>query len=121
MGGPDPLHVNVLDSALSNRFNDPEIRRKALFKLEEMQKELKHLQASIGSLQQSIRSGVQFPGNNLARTKQQIRDWALSLVESESYIETLLGGGFVTAFRFDILVGRAVRLGRERGVADGGQ
>ena len=77
------------------------------------------------TLQRAIETNVQFPNAHVARTKQQLRDWVLSLIESEAYIEVMLSGSGPDDLLHKIgtlqnLARRAVQVGEERGKGDAG-
>jgi hypothetical protein len=97
-------------------------KQKAVVKLTEMARELEHIQMAISEIKRSIMTG---DGRGLASGVMNSRNWCLSLVESHSYVQSIVyaGGKSVGAWPFLQAVAlwhRAAELGVQRGEIDRG-
>jgi hypothetical protein len=86
----DILGVNSRLSSVTDLVDDPQMREAVLLKLDLMQRELAHTQASLTALQSQLR----MPGPAMNRTvhlKRQLRDWIVSVVMTHGYLEFMIG------------------------------
>lgn len=96
------------------------IKMKALRKLDEMERELQHLQKGIRQTRAALAQG---DGRTLASAVMNSRNWLFSLAESVAYIHAILrsseGSGSSGTYFVGVLLQRAFTLGEGRGRLDG--
>jgi len=119
----DPLKVHESRSIQpSDGFEKNQKRQqKTLSKLREMHRELPRILHAVRQLEHDVTfvgQRADAHGEKTNRSKHQLRDWLLSIIESQGYIETMMGGHAVN-YDFKELCKRAVELGRDRAKNDG--
>ena len=107
--GVNSIPVDVVDKGLA-------VRRKALQRLEVMQREVRHMQMAIIDLQRAL-SQEPLQQRALVSAMMNSRNWMLSLVVSHSYIQALYGK-YQNVDRLDDMASRAAMRGRGDGTVD---
>jgi hypothetical protein len=124
---PDPLGMRDPQSrsfwSNDDVFTDPKIKEKVLRKLEELRREIPRVRNAAGQLEHDIRqttpSVEQRTGQLPAQaSKELLRNWILSLIESFGYIERMCGD-LVISRRYAEMLTRAADLGHSRALRDG--
>src|SRR5262245_52757669 len=118
----DPLGMLQKTGTVRDDYYRPELRQAVLTKLKELNREIPHVQNAARNFEQAVQSsaGVNSTGTpafstshqRITATKDAVRNWILSLIESFGYIEMTLSSP--SADVFEELVTKAVKLGRTR-------
>jgi len=110
----DPIGVNSIPVDVVDK--GPAVRRKALQRLEVMQREVRHMQMAIIDLKRAL-SQEPLQQRPLVSAMMNSRNWMLSLVVSHSYIQALYGK-YQNVDRLDDMASRAAMTGRGDGTMD---
>jgi hypothetical protein len=80
-------------SSIRDWADEPEVRKAIADKFHQMRKHLTFVQMSITTLEHAVRSPGTLKTLHAAQLKKQLRDWVLSVVMEEGWIEAVLGSG----------------------------
>ncbi|MGI8570179.1 MAG: hypothetical protein ACR2KT_14530 [Methylocella sp.] len=109
-----------MNVTLTHAANDPALRRKTLQRLDVMRREAEHAIRAIDVMRHELSKEKPFPSTPLTFALKQSRDWVLSLVISQAYVNTMIGSDFVLVAPpyFAILFSRAVEAGIRQATSD---
>src|SRR5262245_14235262 len=113
----DPLRTRLHPSSISERFKDHSMRNVILRMLREITAETQHIQTAARKLEHAVRTNASPFNNGLAKTKQELRDWTLSLIETIAHLETSVGGKNALS-QFELLARRAIDRGQKNALSD---
>jgi hypothetical protein len=118
----DPLGMLQKTGRVRDDYYRPELRQAVLTKLKELNREIPRVQNAARNFEQAVQSSAGVTNTRgpaflsahgrITATKDAVRNWILSLIESFGYIEMTLSSP--SADVFEELVTKAVQLGRTR-------
>jgi len=92
-------------------------QQKVLEKLDLMEREIQHLQLAMNHVRQAVRQPSSQTHAPLADAVMDLRNWMLSVVMSESYVQYMFGASFANAnaspYYLGMLASRAVKAGAD--------
>ena len=122
MAQPDIIGVNTawMNVTLTEAANDPAVRRKTLQRLAVMRREAEHAIRAIDVMKSELSKKTPFASSTLSSALKQSRDWVLSLVISQAYVNMMIGSDavLIPSSFFAILFDRAVKAGIQQATSD---